>query len=254
MPALLHLPPGTRFRQPDLGLIGTLVRVNECCAMVRVDQPERLVAIRGKGGATREFFAHRSTLVAWTPSVRVLPLGQTRVVPPRNEGDDTMATTKSQTTRKSSAKSAATKTTPAKATKPTKAKSGSTERKLSALDAAAKLLGEVNAPLTAKEMIETMAARGYWTSPGGKTPEATLYAAIIREIAKKGSDARFRKHDRGRFVASAAPTAKAKPAPTKAPAKKPTAKKPAKKTTTKSKTAPADGTAGPKAVSDLFKI
>ena len=36
-------------------------------------------------------------------------------------------------------------------------------------------------------------------STGGKTPHATLYAAIIREIAKKGKDARFRKVDRGRF-------------------------------------------------------
>ena len=37
--------------------------------------------------------------------------------------------------------------------------------------------------------------------PGGKTPEATLYAAIIREIAAKGTAARFKKHERGVFVA-----------------------------------------------------
>jgi hypothetical protein len=28
--------------------------------------------------------------------------------------------------------------------------------------------------MTCKELIGAMAAKGYWTSPGGKTPEATL--------------------------------------------------------------------------------
>ena len=49
-----------------------------------------------------------------------------------------------------------------------------------------------------------MEAKGLWTSPvwgGGKTPEATLYAAIVREIAAKGTAARFKKHERGVFVA-----------------------------------------------------
>ena len=54
----------------------------------------------------------------------------------------------------------------------------------------------------AKAMIEAMAAKGLWTSPGGKTPEATLYAAIVREIATKGAASRFAKHDRGLFVAA----------------------------------------------------
>ena len=38
-----------------------------------------------------------------------------------------------------------------------------------------------------------MAAKGYWASPGGKTPEATLRAAISTEIRRKGDAARFRK-------------------------------------------------------------
>jgi hypothetical protein len=32
-------------------------------------------------------------------------------------------------------------------------------------------------------MIEAMAKTGLWTSPGGKTPHATLASAIIGEIA-----------------------------------------------------------------------
>jgi len=55
-------------------------------------------------------------------------------------------------------------------------------------------------PMRANEMIAAMEAKGMWTSPGGKTPEATLYAAIIREIAAKGAAARFKKHERGVFV------------------------------------------------------
>jgi len=72
-------------------------------------------------------------------------------------------------------------------------------KKLSALDAAAKILGESGTPMSVKQLIETMAERGLWTSPGGKTPGATLYSSILREITTKGSAARFQKTDRGRF-------------------------------------------------------
>ena len=74
-------------------------------------------------------------------------------------------------------------------------------KRVSALDAAAQVLAASEVPMRAKEMIAAMEAKGLWTSPGGKTPEATLYAAIIREIAAKGSAARFKKHERGVFVA-----------------------------------------------------
>ena len=74
-------------------------------------------------------------------------------------------------------------------------------KRVSALDAAAQVLAASEVPMRAKEMIAAMEAKGLWTSPGGKTPEATLYAASIREIAAKGSAARFKKHERGVFVA-----------------------------------------------------
>ena len=32
--------------------------------------------------------------------------------------------------------------------------------------------------MTCAAMIEAMAAKGYWTSPGGKTPASTLYTAV----------------------------------------------------------------------------
>ena len=83
-----------------------------------------------------------------------------------------------------------------------KPKTAKSDGKLSALDAAAKVLSEANEPLNTKQMIEAMAAKGLWTSPGGKTPHATLYSAILREIATKGNEARFKKTDRGHFAAN----------------------------------------------------
>jgi hypothetical protein len=73
-------------------------------------------------------------------------------------------------------------------------------KRVSALDAAAQVLADSDKPLRAKEMIEVMAERGLWSSPNGKTPEATLYAAILREINTKGDAARFRKVERGQFT------------------------------------------------------
>ena len=75
------------------------------------------------------------------------------------------------------------------------------EKKVSAIDAAAQVLSASKAPMNAKEMIEAMAAKKLWMSPGGKTPHATLFSAIIREIAAKGKEARFVKTERGKFAA-----------------------------------------------------
>ena len=82
------------------------------------------------------------------------------------------------------------------------AKAKPAEGKLSALDAAAQVLAGSKEPLNTKQMIEQMAAKGLWASPGGKTPHATLYSAILREIQVKGKDARFKKTDRGHFAAN----------------------------------------------------
>ena len=73
-------------------------------------------------------------------------------------------------------------------------------QKRSALDAAAQVLQEAGTPLSCQEMITAMAEKGYWSSPQGRTPSATLYSAILRELKTKGAAARFRKTDRGRFA------------------------------------------------------
>ena len=73
---------------------------------------------------------------------------------------------------------------------------------MSGLDAAAKVLAEAGEPLNCKTIVERSIERGLWKTTG-KTPQATVYAAIIREIAKKGETARFAKTERGMFTIKA---------------------------------------------------
>jgi hypothetical protein len=72
--------------------------------------------------------------------------------------------------------------------------------KLSALDAAVKVLGETRQAMSCPELIKAMAAKGYWSSPKGRTPAGTLYSAILRELHSKGEQARFVKTQRGKFT------------------------------------------------------
>ena len=76
-------------------------------------------------------------------------------------------------------------------------------KKTSALDAALRVLEEAGQPMNCQDMIAAMASKGYWTSPGGKTPAATLYSAVLRETKTKGDASRFVKTERGKFAAKA---------------------------------------------------
>jgi HB1, ASXL, restriction endonuclease HTH domain len=79
-------------------------------------------------------------------------------------------------------------------------KNAKAAKKPSALDAAARVLAETGSPMTTRELIEAMAAKGYWASPKGKTPGSTLYASMLREITTKGTSSRFKKSERGHFT------------------------------------------------------
>ena len=101
-----------------------------------------------------------------------------------------------------------------KATKGPKAKTGANtaqtgqprakkpkgEKKVSGLDAAAKVLQESGKEMNVKEILDAILTKGYWKSPEGKTPRATIYSSIIREIAAKGKESRFKKAERGKFI------------------------------------------------------
>ncbi|MCK6466344.1 MAG: winged helix-turn-helix domain-containing protein [Phycisphaerae bacterium] len=72
-------------------------------------------------------------------------------------------------------------------------------KRVSAIDAAAVILKAKGEPMRSREIIEAAASKGLWTSPSGKTPHATLDAAMRREINTKGADARFTVEGRGLF-------------------------------------------------------
>jgi hypothetical protein len=148
-------------------------------------------------------------------------------------------------TKKAAKAKAASK--PAKKAKVTKAPAPE-RKKLSALGAAAKVLVETGRAMTTRELVEAMAARGYWTSPAGKTPHATLYAAILRELAAKGDAARFAKTGPGMFAAAC--TAARSPGAAATPETS-TPRKKATKGAPKSMTP--GGTPGPESVSELFR-
>ncbi len=106
------------------------------------------------------------------------------------------------TTKKQSAKKPTTKKPQAAKAKPKPAPTAPA-KKLSQIAAALEVLKTATEPMTCKQLVEAMAERWLWSSPGGKTPEATLYASLLRELVKKGDAARFVKAAPGRFAAKA---------------------------------------------------
>ena len=83
----------------------------------------------------------------------------------------------------------------------TKKKTAASEKKLSLLAAALEVLKADDAAMNTKQMVEEAKARRLWTPGVGKTPEQTLYSAIMREIKAKGDNSRFVKDARGHFRA-----------------------------------------------------
>jgi hypothetical protein len=73
-------------------------------------------------------------------------------------------------------------------------------KKLSGLDVAAKVLTGSKEPLNATAIAERAIAAGWKTD--GQTPHATLSSAMIREIAHRGRESRFKKTERGLFTAT----------------------------------------------------
>ena len=114
-----------------------------------------------------------------------------------------MATKRPPKTQPKAAKKTNPKQTPKTATKSPKRETKATTAKpakLSQMAAALKVLQQAKEPLTCKQMVEQMTKKGLWQSPGGKTPDQTLYASILRDIQKHGDASRFQKVDRGLFT------------------------------------------------------
>ncbi len=84
---------------------------------------------------------------------------------------------------------------PSKDANPTKVK------KLGGLLAAFMVIADAGKPLDCQEIVKRMIEQGMWKTDG-KTPSATIYSAIIREIKEKGTESRFTKTERGKFTAA----------------------------------------------------
>lgn len=114
----------------------------------------------------------------------------------------TKTATKTNRNAKASSKATTTKATKKNATvaKPAAKEPKPAEKKMSQIEAAVAVLAKAKQPMNCKSMVEAMQVEGLWASPGGATPDATLYASILREINTKAKDARFKKVDRGLFA------------------------------------------------------
>lgn len=202
MPYLSSLKPGTRFQLVDMPAVtGILVKVNECRAVVRLDRPERDVDFQDAQGETRQFHSRGSQMTSWAPTTVVEPVSF-----PDLKENAMSKTTKNTKTGKAvrpklpKTEPAAGGETVAPPEKPAKGKKSSPEgRKLTGLDAAAKVLAEVGTPLKCTEIVERALKQGYWQT-NGQTPSATLYSAMLREINVKGKDSRFQRTDKGTFA------------------------------------------------------
>jgi hypothetical protein len=80
-----------------------------------------------------------------------------------------------------------------------KAKRQRKDGKMSGLDAAAQVLAEADEPLGCQEIVKRMLEKGLWETQG-RTPHATIYSGLLRNLQKNGEASRFRKVDRGRFT------------------------------------------------------
>ena len=194
-PTAGRLYPGRKteaYRQPAFAdrteaLVG--VTVHEFTHLLEFDSGDRNGERRTTANerrVTELFRASRESLLAeWRAEPEQTPVATIteHTSPPQPEGD-------AMPPKKPAVKTAA------------KPKAAKEAKPLSALNAAAKVLADAKEPMGCQAMIDEMAARKLWTSPGGKTPAATLYSAILREIANKGNDSRFKKTDKGKFAAA----------------------------------------------------
>ncbi|MEI8213762.1 MAG: HTH domain-containing protein [Planctomycetota bacterium] len=117
----------------------------------------------------------------------------------------TKSASKTNRNAKAASKATTTKATTKNATvaKPAAKESKPAEKKMSQIEAAVAVLAKAKQPMNCKSMVDAMQVEGLWASPGGATPDATLYASILREINTKATDARFKKIDRGLFALNA---------------------------------------------------
>ena len=103
---------------------------------------------------------------------------------------------------KQAAKATTTKATRKNATvaKPAAKEPKSADKKMSQIEAAGAILAKSNQRMDCLAMVGAMQVQGLWSTQGGATPKATLYASIFREINGNGKNARLRRLTAGSFT------------------------------------------------------
>jgi hypothetical protein len=94
---------------------------------------------------------------------------------------------------------AAAAATPAAPAAPRAPRAAHAKSAMSVFDAAAKVLADAGKPMNAQEIAQAAIGKGYW-STNGKTPHATVHAALSREIKTAGDKSRFKRAGRGMFA------------------------------------------------------
>ena len=74
------------------------------------------------------------------------------------------------------------------------------EKKRSLLDAAVEVLRLAKMPMNTREIIEAAIELKLWISTGAKTPEQTLYGAIVRENKTKEQPRIVKSDIKGKFI------------------------------------------------------
>jgi hypothetical protein len=72
-------------------------------------------------------------------------------------------------------------------------------KRLGLVEAAIQVMKAAGNPMNCQDVVKAILEKKLWETTG-KTPAATLYSSILRDIQKKGADARFKKVDRGQFA------------------------------------------------------
>jgi len=186
-----------------------MAKVTNSTVPVRIDAESQHGGWAAKNLATGRTFRVKSAQRLLRKCTQADLAGLKRPTPRRRKKAHTPPTAatvakpaKKATKEATSAKGRDTGQTGAKVAKPAKPK------KISGLTAAFMVLVDANAELSVKTIVETAAKKGWWKSDAA-TPAATVYAAIIREIATKGKDARFKRGTkRGTFRAICTPEQK----------------------------------------------
>jgi outer membrane biosynthesis protein TonB len=219
---------GTRVRHVEDGVLGRIVWANASAVKILWDDGEKVtwkraeLGIKGLAVISQDEgseLQESEATTAETPTARETPEpapAATEAAPVPEAAAEASPTASEETPAPEAAAESVTPTVPAaepaapeppaetKPAKKARARKPKAEtaapQKTSALDAAANVLEEEKRPMNTKELIGLMAAKGYWSSPGGKTPAATLYSAILREMDTKGDAARFVKVGKGQFA------------------------------------------------------